>query len=125
MEGIARRFIDAFNRRDAEALVELADPEIAFYPTQLAGANDGYRGHDGLRSWVALVATAGLRHEVRVREVRVLDEHRFLLLSEVWVDGELVSPSAMLTHLNGEEKIVEARAYLSDEQTLADIGIIP
>jgi hypothetical protein len=125
MEMIARLFIDAFNRRDAEALVALADPAIEWRPSSLAGSQRIYRGHDGLRLWVSELDTAPVKHQARVREVRELDERRFAVLSEVLVDGELPSPSAMLASLTGEGKIVEARAYLSDEQTLAEIGLVP
>jgi hypothetical protein len=125
MEAIAREFIDAFNRRDAEGLVALCDAEIDFQPTPLVGAHDGYRGHDGLRRWVEDLGTSGLDHQVRVREVRVLDERRFLLLSEVWIDGELVSPSAMLARLTETGAIVEAQAFLSDEETLERIVLEP
>jgi SnoaL-like domain len=125
MEAIARDFIDAFNRRDAEGLVALCDPEVSFHPTPLAGTHGGYRGHDGLRQWVADLDTSGLDHRVRVREVRRLDERRFLLLSEVWIDGELVSPSAMLARLGESGSIAEARAFLSDEETLEQIVLRP
>jgi hypothetical protein len=125
MEWVAREFIDAFNRRDAEGLVALCGPGIDFRPTPLVGANDGYRGHDGLRRWVAELRASDLDHRVRVREVRTLDERRFLLLSEVWVDGELVSPSAMLTRLDESGAIVEAQAFLSDEETLERIVLRP
>lgn len=125
MEGIAREFVDAFNRRDAEGLVALCDPEIEFHPTPLVGSHDGYRGHHGLRQWAEELRASGLDHRVRVREVRTLDEHRFLLLSEVWVDGEVVSPSAMLARLGEGGGIVEARAFLSDEETIEQIVLRP
>jgi hypothetical protein len=37
-ELIARRFVDGFNRRDAESLVVLSDPNIVFYSTAVRGA---------------------------------------------------------------------------------------
>lgn len=124
MEAIGHRFIDAFNRRDAEDLVALADPHIEFHPTPLVGARRVYHGHDGLRRWVAELGTSEIKHQVRVREVRPLDESRFVVLSEVLLDGELVSPSATLARLNETGGIVEARAYLSDEQILTQIGLV-
>jgi hypothetical protein len=125
MEEIAQSFIDAFNRRDAEALVALADPAIDFHPTQLSGQRGGYRGHEGLRRWVEDLLAATVQHQVRVREVRVLDERRFLILSEVLVEDEVRSPSAMLTQLNETGLIAEARAFLSDEEMLREIGLLP
>jgi hypothetical protein len=57
--------------------------------------------------------------------VRTLDERRFLLLSEVLLDGERISPSAMLARLTEEGKIAEVHAYLTDEQLLTQIGLVP
>jgi ketosteroid isomerase-like protein len=43
---------DAFNRRDLEAFVALADPDVEIFPltVELEGVTS-YRGHDGLRRW--------------------------------------------------------------------------
>lgn len=60
-----------------------------------------------------------------MHEVRTLDESRFLLLSEVVLDGEPISSSAMLAHVDERGAIVKAHAYLTDEQMLAQLGAIP
>ena len=60
-----------------------------------------------------------------MREVRELEEDRLLVISEVVIDGEVISPSAMLARLTEESRIIEARAYLSDEQMLKKIGLVP
>lgn len=125
METIGRRFVEAFNRRDAAGLVELSDPAIEFCPTELVGSRRAYHGHDGLRQWVADLRESPIKHQVRVREVRTLDTHRFLLLSEIVLDGELLSPSAMLARVDERGAIVKAHAYLTDERMLAQLGAIP
>src|SRR5215207_3387831 len=114
VEELARRFIDGFNRRDAEALVALSHPRIEFLPTILVGQRAVYHGHEGLRRWVEDLNASGAAHEVRVRNVRVLAPDRFAVLTEVLLDGELLSPSAMLASLE-DGLIVRAKAYLSDE----------
>lgn len=124
-EVIAQQFIDAFNRRDADGLIALADPAIDFRPTLLVGSRRVYRGHDGLRRWVEELRAASIQHTGRIREVRLLDERRFLILSEVLVDGEFVSKSAMLAERNPRGEVVEARAYLTDEELLTHIGVVP
>lgn len=121
--GVVREFVEAFNRRDADALVALAHPEIEFRPTMLVGSKRVYRGHDGLRHWAADLIAAETMHQVRVREIRPLGGGRFLLLSEVLLDGEVVSPSAMVAGL-ADGKIVEAHAYLSDEEMLAELDLL-
>jgi ketosteroid isomerase-like protein len=55
---IVRDVFDAFTRRDTEALLALCDEEIVFTPPtgRLAGRDEPYRGHDGLRTYLADVA---------------------------------------------------------------------
>ena len=52
---IVRQAFDAFSRRDAGALIALADPDIVFRPPtgRLVGREDPYRGHEGLRAYLA------------------------------------------------------------------------
>lgn len=123
-EELGRRFIDGFNRRDADALVALVHPELEFLPTVLVGARAVYRGRDGLRRWVEDLIASGASHTVRVREVREIGPDRFVVLTEVLIGGEVTSPSAMLATTR-DGLIVTAKAYLSDEQTLIRVGVLP
>ena len=116
-------FVDAFNRRDADAFVALMDPEVAFHPTVLVGDRGVYGGHDGVRRWFAELNASTLGHRVRIRDLHVLDDGSFLLLTEVMLGEQVVTPSAMAARLSAAGLIVEAHAYLSDEQMLEHIGI--
>lgn len=100
----------------------LADPEIEFQPTSLVGSRGCYRGHDGLRRWVEELRASTLGHTVRIHEVRELAADRFVVLTEVLVGGDVLSPSAMLATVNERGAIVEARAYLTDEDMLRHLG---
>lgn len=122
-ERIGREFIDAFNLRDADALVALVHPEIEFRPTMLVGSRRVYEGYEGVRAWVADLVASGMDHQVRVREIRMLDAARFVMLTEVLLDGEVISPSAMVATMR-DGKIAEAQAYLSDEGTLAGLDLL-
>jgi hypothetical protein len=124
VEDLARRFIDGFNRRDADTLVTLCHPQLEFLPTILVGQRAVSRGHEGLQRWVEDLRASGAAHEVRVRKVRVLGPDRFAVLTEVLLDGELLSPSAMIAKLE-DGLIVHAKAYLSDEPTLIRVGVLP
>jgi hypothetical protein len=46
-----RRGIEAFNRRDLEAFLALADPDVIGISRVLAIEGRSYRGHDGTREW--------------------------------------------------------------------------
>jgi ketosteroid isomerase-like protein len=53
-----QRAYEAMSRLDAEALVALCDPEVEFR-SRIAEADDAtYRGHDGVRDYVASLAEA-------------------------------------------------------------------
>ena len=123
-EAVARRFVDAFNRRDADALTELVDPAVEWYPSSIVRTRRVYRGHDGLREWINELETAPVAHRARVREVRTLDERRLAVISEVFVGEQLLSPSALLAVFSDEGKIVEAHGYLSDEALLTQLGLL-
>jgi len=125
LEGVAHDFIDAFNRRDAEGLIAAADPSIEWHPTSLVGTRRTYYGHDGLRQWVTDLGSSQVKHQARVREIRVVDESQFVVLSEVLVGGEVMCPAAMVARVDDQGLIVEARGYLSDAQMLTRLGLVP
>ena len=125
MDELARDFVDAFNGRHADRLVALTDPAVVWQPSRLVGTRRTYRGHDEFRRWVAELGASPIKHQARVLEVRMIDHDRFLLLSEVLLDDAPVCPSAMLARVSRDGKIVEARAYLTDEQMLIEAGIMP
>jgi ketosteroid isomerase-like protein len=57
LDGIERAY-DAMSRLDAEALVALCDPEVEFR-SRIASADDvTYRGHEGVRDYIASLAEA-------------------------------------------------------------------
>lgn len=121
-EAVARGFVEAFNRRDADSLVALCDPAIDWRPSLLVGARRTYRGHEGIRRWVADLGESHIAHTALVREVRVIEPDGFVVVSEVLAAGQRLSPSAMLGRLGGSGLIVAARAYLSDEELLEHLG---
>jgi ketosteroid isomerase-like protein len=55
---IVRRAFAAFEARDGDALAEICAPDVVFEPVtaRLAGGGEPYRGHDGLRRYLADVA---------------------------------------------------------------------
>jgi SnoaL-like domain len=46
-----RRYTDAFNAWDLEAIIALCDPEVEFHSAFSMVGGASYRGHDGLRAW--------------------------------------------------------------------------
>jgi ketosteroid isomerase-like protein len=50
---VVRRGFEAFNARDVEAIVELCDPAVEWLPFRAQLDGVAYRGHDGIRRFVA------------------------------------------------------------------------
>ena len=54
---LARRAIDALNRRDYDALLAFLSPDVVWEALEgLSGIGDLYRGRAGVREWIALMA---------------------------------------------------------------------
>lgn len=66
---------DAFNRRDLDALLALADPDIEVFPliARLEGGGP-YRGHDGVRRWWESWLAVAPDFSTEVEEVRDLGD---------------------------------------------------
>ena len=50
---IVRRFLDAFNARDTETMLEMLHPEAELYPMRAQLEGKAYRGHEGLHEVLA------------------------------------------------------------------------
>ena len=119
---LVQNAIEAWNRGDAESLVELADPEIELTPvvnTSVAGKP--YRGHDGVRRFVRDYREAFEEFELHSGEV-----HRFgdfiVWTGMVRAKGrdsgvELDQPFATVSELRGE-KTVRFRSYLNPDDAM-------
>ena len=123
-ERVAREFVDAFNRRDADGFAAVFHPECELRPTLLVGSRSVYRGRDGVRSYFDDLAAGNREHGVRIREIRRMGPDRFAMLTEVMLRDEVVSPAAALVRLE-DAKVIALTAYLSDEDTLASLELIP
>ena len=72
---VAKRFVDAFNRRDLNALMDTATPDIAFFPA-LAGTIDDnrFQGSEGMTAYFADVESAWEEFRLIVDEYRDLGD---------------------------------------------------
>jgi ketosteroid isomerase-like protein len=123
VEEILRGYHDAFNRRDAEAMIALADPDILSYPAPVSRARRKYVGHEGQRDWIRDVVAADHGHTVGTREVRRLDAERWAVLGHVTIDQATVSPFAAFARLD-RGLVKEVREFLSDEAILRHLEYI-
>jgi ketosteroid isomerase-like protein len=112
------RWVKAFDDRDADALVALSDPGIAWHPSALTNQQQRtYRGHQGLRDWIDDVTAADVAFVVRASEVRALASGHLLVVGRVFVGDKSLSPFSMVLFMAGG-KVVEGRSYLSEASML-------
>jgi hypothetical protein len=70
---LTRRQIDAFNRRDWDAFVALADERVEV-ESRLVAMEGSYQGHDGLRRWWDNFLGALPDYTVEIEELRDLGD---------------------------------------------------
>ena len=87
-----RRAYEAFRALDAEALIEVADPEIEF-GTSAAAPGGTYRGHTGVRRYLKEIEGAfGDRWEAEVERVADAGDGRVILVARVFGEGRAAEP---------------------------------
>jgi ketosteroid isomerase-like protein len=106
--------IDAWNQRDADAVIPLMDPEGVFYPTFEGVSEERRRGHAEIRQLFEDLAEFSQESHAEYHEVHDLGD-QVLGLGHVWLrfagGVELDQEGAFLfTWRNG--KCVEGRAWM-------------
>ena len=124
---IAVKSIDAFNRRDVEALVELSTPDVERFPPMF-GALDGgsFRGREGIEMSLEDVRKAWDEFCILSEEFRDLGD-RVLMLGRVTGRGresgvEVNSPLGAIYDFRGD-KISRFRGYLDQGEALRAAGL--
>jgi ketosteroid isomerase-like protein len=124
---LVRRAFTAFRNRDVEAVLEIVDPGVEFFPptASIAGHQAPYRGHDGLRQYFQDVARIWEVLEVIPYEYREVGD-QVIALGRVYgrgLDGLLVdSPTGWIWKVEGG-KIVAGRVYTSRQEALDAAGL--
>jgi ketosteroid isomerase-like protein len=123
------RGIEALNRRDTDALLEIVDPDVEWHPaiqSRLAGDAVAFRGHQGVREMMRdFYDTFGeIRFEAsEVHEIAdsVLGIGR-LRVRGVGSGAETESPIAYLADFR-EARVVRVRTYLDPDQARRVAGV--
>ena len=120
---LVRRWAQAINDRDLDALTAQSDPGIDVYPLQIATVSGYYTGHDGLRRWLEDTNVAGIGFQVEFVGIRTLADGRVALFGEVYVEGKVISPYSMIATVK-DSRVAAMRSYLSDEETMRHLKLI-
>jgi ketosteroid isomerase-like protein len=119
---LAQDYVGAYNDRSLESMLALMDPDIVSYPSRLFGPRQDI-GHDAVRAWWQTMAERDQWYEVVIRDIRVVGEDRVAALGQIHDHGEPVSSWGVVFRVR-DGLIVESRSYLSDEDLLAELGLL-
>jgi ketosteroid isomerase-like protein len=81
-----RRGVEAVNRGDVEAAIDLIDPEVSWEPLR-TGISGVYRGHAGIRRFFADSAEIYESMLIDYTDVRDLGDGRILAIGKLHVRG--------------------------------------
>lgn len=122
---IVSRWVDAFNARDLDDMLDCLVITVEFHPLRLAGPSASYRGHEGVRQWF-----------LRLQHHR--HEHRIELSETIWIGGDQVLATGSLRlddepglapfcgiHRLAGGRIAAMHHYLSDPEMIEQLGLIP
>jgi ketosteroid isomerase-like protein len=123
---IARRAFDAWNRGDTEAWIEAWDEQAEFRPMRAQLEGDAYRGHAGLRRFVAEMSEEWEGFRFEVEEIRDAGEP-LVATGRVKARGrvsgvDLDVPLALVGSARGG-KIAFVRLYSSPGEALQAAGL--
>jgi ketosteroid isomerase-like protein len=123
---IVRKVFAAFSRRDVDALLALCDPEIVFVPPtgRLAGRDEPYRGHDGLRTYMADVSRVWQELRSEPDEYVEIDDDRVLCTGRVyaWGVGRVIDAPAGWVWRVRDGLVVEGRVYETRRAAYEAVG---
>jgi ketosteroid isomerase-like protein len=123
---IVRELFDAFGRRDTAAVLALADPDIVFTPPtgRLAGRAEPYRGHEGLRTYLADVARVWQELRSEPDEYVELDD-RVLCTGRVyaWGVGRVIDAPAGWVWRVRDGLVVEGSVYETRRAAYEAVGL--
>jgi ketosteroid isomerase-like protein len=126
---MVKRGLDAYNRRDVEALVEVLDEEVVWHPALevlLGGEATVYRGHEGIREMLRNVDETLAEIQVEFSEIRDLGD-QIVATGRIRTRGKesgAETESALgyvADFQNG--KAIRIRTYLDPQEALEVAGL--
>jgi hypothetical protein len=123
-ETIAQAFVDGYNARDPEAWAAIFHPNGEYCPTVLVGSRSLYVGRDEIRQYIRELKESDRGQEAAWKEVRPCSETLFVMCGEVLMDGEVITDATVIFELE-DGLIIRGKAYLTDDETLERLGLLP
>jgi ketosteroid isomerase-like protein len=114
-----QRALGAFNRRDADGMIEMIHPEGEMLPFRAQLEGDAYRGHDGIRRFIDDMYEDWSSFEVKIDEFQEL-RGRVLAIGHIEgvsrSSGVAVGGEAGFLFEFRDGLIIRARSYSDPEE---------
>ena len=122
---IIRAGVEALNRGDVDGLAEALDPDVELVPLRAVLDGTVYRGHEGMRRWLADMGEDWSRFELDLQEVRELEGGQVLVRATMRLRGKsgvaLDSSAAWLCELRGG-RVSRIQFFADADAALAAAG---
>jgi len=124
---IAKRGIDAFNRRDVDGWADLMTSDFEFVPALLRVVEGGsYRGREGVERYFAEISDAWEEIRIVAEEIRDLGD-RVLVLGRIEGRGRgsgvpVDAPLGFVVDVRGGN-MSRTRGYLDQAEALQSVGL--
>jgi ketosteroid isomerase-like protein len=124
---LVRRGLDAFNRKDAVALVETLDPDAELVPMRSVLEGGAYQGHQGLRRFMEEMDDDWESFQLAGEEFRAVGQDRVLVLGRVVARGrasgvDVDSPAAWLCYVRAG-RVARVRFYSDPAEAIEAAGL--
>jgi ketosteroid isomerase-like protein len=124
---LLRRGIEAWNRREVDAWLDLGTPDVEWMPAGPAAVEQAvYRGHDEVRNGIAAVFETWEVFELQEGEVRDLGEST-LWLGRVRMRGNAsgveLEQEFAIHNVARDGRIALIRTFLSWQEALKAVGL--
>jgi ketosteroid isomerase-like protein len=124
---LVRRGLEAFNRRDVEAMLDALHPDVELLPLRAVLEGEAYRGHEGFRRWWAGMNEDWESFRAEAAEVRPLGRARVLVVARVRAKArasgiDVDAPGAWLCELR-DGRVSSIHYYTEPQQALEAAGV--
>jgi hypothetical protein len=107
-------WIESFNERDLDGMLDCMSGEVRFYPLRLGGLDRYYRGHEGVRSWFVRMGEMGHGHRIELQSLRAEGEGEVVAVGKLCLPGDADRSRFWARDRVEDGKIVVSHHYLTD-----------
>jgi uncharacterized protein len=120
-----RRGVDAYNRGDVEAMLETTAEDVVMVPVRSLLEGGEYRGHDGVRRFMADMEEDWVERAIEIDEIREVDDSWLVLgvFRAVGKSGTEVRYPVAWHSVMRDGKLARMTAYSDQEAALRELGL--